>query len=75
VIEHRFFQSLSGDRRDWLKAKHHFSLNDADAGRRALRAWNDDEIAPNPGLPPAASMNVNGVQVARDGVATKDLGC
>jgi hypothetical protein len=32
VIEHRFFESLSTDQRDWLKAKRYFSLKDVDAG-------------------------------------------
>jgi hypothetical protein len=32
AIERRFFESLSTDQRDWLKAKRHFSLKDVDAG-------------------------------------------
>jgi hypothetical protein len=51
VIERRPFRSLSGDRCDWLQAKHHFSPADANSGRGPLRFWNDDEIAPNSGFP------------------------
>jgi redox-sensitive bicupin YhaK (pirin superfamily) len=67
VIEHRLFQSLSGDRSDWLQAKHHFSPADADSGRGALRIWNDDEIAPNSGFPPHAHANMEIITYVRDG--------
>jgi quercetin 2,3-dioxygenase len=70
VIEHRLFQSLSGDRSDWLQAKHHFSPADADSGRGALRIWNDDEIAPNSGFPPHAHANMEIITYVRDGAVS-----
>jgi redox-sensitive bicupin YhaK (pirin superfamily) len=70
VIERRLFQSLSGDRRDWLQAKHHFSPEDADSGWGALRIWNDDEIAPNSGFPPHAHANMEIITYVRDGAVS-----
>ena len=70
MIEHRSFQSLSGDRRDWLKAKHHFSFEDAGVGWGALRIWNDDEIAPNSGFPPHPHANMEIITYVRDGAGS-----
>jgi quercetin 2,3-dioxygenase len=70
VIERRLFHSLSGDRRVWLKAKHHFSPADANSGWGALRFWNDDEIAPNSGFPPHAHANMEIITYVRDGAVT-----
>jgi hypothetical protein len=58
LIEHRPFRSLSGDERDWLKAKHHFLFDNAADGWGALRMWNDDEIAPAGGFPLHAHVNM-----------------
>ena len=70
MIEPRLFHSLSGDRRVWLKAKHHFSPAEANSGWGALRFWNDDEIAPNSGFPPHAHANMEIITYVRDGAVT-----
>jgi quercetin 2,3-dioxygenase len=70
VIERRPFQSLSGDRCDWLQAKHHFSLADARSGWGALRIWNDDEIAPNGGFPLHSHANMEIITYVRDGAVS-----
>jgi redox-sensitive bicupin YhaK (pirin superfamily) len=70
VIERRPFHSLSGDRCDWLQARHHFSPEDADSGWGALRIWNDDEIAPNSGFPPHAHANMEIITYVRDGAVS-----
>ena len=70
MIERRFFQSLAGHQRDWLKAKHHFSIERADAGWGALRIWNDDEIAPNSGFPPHPHANMEIITYVRDGAVS-----
>jgi redox-sensitive bicupin YhaK (pirin superfamily) len=70
VIERRFYQSLAGYQRDWLKAKHHFSIERADRGWGALRIWNDDEIAPNSGFPPHPHANMEIITYVRDGAVS-----
>jgi redox-sensitive bicupin YhaK (pirin superfamily) len=74
VIEHRPFASLSGDERAWLSARHHISFANSqnEAPRRwgALRAWNDDEIAPNSGFPPHAHADMEIITYVREGVIT-----
>jgi redox-sensitive bicupin YhaK (pirin superfamily) len=70
VIERRPFHSLSGDRCDWLQAKHHFSAAHAETGWGALRIWNDDEIAPNSGFPPHTHANMEIITYVRDGAVS-----
>jgi quercetin 2,3-dioxygenase len=70
VIEPRPFQSLSGDRCDWLQAKHHFSPAQTASGWGALRIWNDDEIAPNSGFPPHSHANMEIITYVRDGAVS-----
>jgi hypothetical protein len=74
VIERRPFQKLAGDERSWLKAKHHISFADGPgAFNRSwgpLRAWNDDEIAPNSGFPLHAHANVEIITYVREGAVT-----
>jgi quercetin 2,3-dioxygenase len=67
LIERRAFESLSGHERDWLKAKHHFSLDDAAAGWGALCIWNDDEIAPTGGFPLHPHINMEIITYVREG--------
>ena len=69
MIERRPFLSLSGHRRDWLEAKHHFSAHAA-SGWGELRIWNDDEIAPNSGFPPHAHANMEIITYVRDGAVS-----
>ena len=70
MIERRPFHSLSGDRRDWLQAWHHFSPAHAGSGWGALRIWNDDEIAPNSGFPPHTHANMEIITYVRDGAVS-----
>lgn len=70
MIERRPFHSFSGERCDWLKARHHFSPADANSGWGALRFWNDDEIAPNGGFPPHAHANMEIITYVRDGAVS-----
>jgi quercetin 2,3-dioxygenase len=70
VIERRLFESLSGDRCDWLRARYHFSPTDAHAGWGALRIWNDDEIAPNSGFPPHTHANMEIITYVRGGAVS-----
>lgn len=70
MIERRPFHSLSGDRCDWLQAKHHFSPAHAGSGWGALRIWNDDEIAPNGGFPPHTHANMEIITYVRDGAVS-----
>jgi redox-sensitive bicupin YhaK (pirin superfamily) len=70
VIERRPFHSLSGDRCDWLQARHHFSPAHAGSGWGALRIWNDDEIAPNSGFPPHSHSNIEIITYVRDGAVS-----
>jgi hypothetical protein len=58
LIERRPFESLSGDERAWLKAKHHFLPDEVSDGWGALFMWNDDEIAPAGGFPPHSHVHM-----------------
>ncbi len=59
MIERRPFNELGGADHGWLKAKHHFSFagyyDPERMGHGSLRVWNDDEIAPQYGLPAASA--------------------
>src|ERR1700736_6229949 len=74
MIERRPFESLGGENHGWLDAKHHFSFanyHDPERmGGGALRVWNDDTIAPNPGFPahPHADMEI--ITYVREGAIT-----
>jgi quercetin 2,3-dioxygenase len=74
MIERRPFHDLSGQDIGWLKAKWHFSFDGSDGrirqGWRALRIWNDDEIAPDSGFPPHAHANMEIITYVREGVVT-----
>jgi redox-sensitive bicupin YhaK (pirin superfamily) len=72
MIEHRPYGSLSGDERSWLKARYHIAVGGTDGPRPwgALRAWNDDEIAPQSGFPPHAHANMEIITYVREGVIT-----
>jgi quercetin 2,3-dioxygenase len=80
MIERRPYLSLSGDERAWLKARHHISFARRAREPRdrwgALRAWNDDEIAPHSGFPTHAHANMEIITYVREGVITHqdDLG-
>ncbi len=74
MIEIRPYAALPGDERDWLKARHHVpfaaSLRAASGNWGALRAWNDDEIAPQKGFPPHPHAGMEIITYVREGVIT-----
>ena len=69
MIEHRPFDSLHAEERDWLQARHHILVNRPDSWG-ALCAWNDDEIAPNSGFPSHGHANMEIITYVRDGMIT-----
>jgi quercetin 2,3-dioxygenase len=80
MIERRPYASLGHVRRGWLDTKRHFSFAGyQDPGRMnwgALRAWNDDTIAPGAGFPPILHTDMEIITCVREGVITHedDLG-
>jgi quercetin 2,3-dioxygenase len=67
VIERRPFESLPGDERTWLKAKHHFLFGPSKEAWGALLIWNDDEIAPAGGFAPHSHADMEIVTYVRRG--------
>jgi redox-sensitive bicupin YhaK (pirin superfamily) len=65
MIEHKPYLSLHTAERDWLKARHHITRTWG-----TLRAWNDDEIAPNGGFPSHGHANMEIITYVRDGLIT-----
>ena len=77
MIERRPFAALGGADHGWLKAKHHFSFAryydpEAHGPWRALRVWNDDEIAPNTGFPPHPHADMEIITYVREGAITHE---
>jgi quercetin 2,3-dioxygenase len=76
VIQHRPLNTLSGDERRWLKARHHIAFTEAADGLLhswgALLAWNDDEIAPGAGFPPHFHADTEIITYVRDGAITHE---
>src|ERR1700739_640074 len=74
MIEIRPYAALCGVERYWLNACHHTplaaSLRAAPGHWGALRAWNDDEIAPQKGVPPHPHAGVEIITYVREGVIT-----
>jgi redox-sensitive bicupin YhaK (pirin superfamily) len=74
MIEIKPYTALSGDDRDWLKARCHIpvavSLRTVTGNWGALRAWNDDEIAPQSGFPPHSHASMEIITYVREGVIT-----
>lgn len=69
MIEHRPFDSLQAQERDWLKARHHILVDRPDSWG-ALCVWNDDEIAPNGGFPSHGHANMEIITYVREGLIT-----
>jgi quercetin 2,3-dioxygenase len=65
MIEHKPYLSLHAAERDWLKARHHITRTWG-----TLRAWNDDEIAPNGGFPSHGHANMEIITYVREGAIT-----
>ena len=76
MIGHHALHTLSGDERSWLRARHHIAFTDTSAGLLqswgALRAWNDDEIAPGTGFPPHSHVDMEIITYVRDGAITHE---
>ena len=74
MIDHKPYTSLPAYERDWLKARHHIAVLMQQPGVPdrwgALRAWNDDEIAPHSGFPPHPHANMEIITYVREGVIT-----
>lgn len=74
MIEHRPYDSLGGEKMDWLDTRHHFSFaNYRDPERLHwgnLRVWNDDIIAPGTGFPPHPHQNMEIITYVRKGAIT-----
>ena len=80
MVERRPLASLGHARRGWLDVKHHFSFAAYQDPERmnwgALRAWNDETIAPGSGFPPLLHADVEIITCVRQGALTHedDLG-
>jgi quercetin 2,3-dioxygenase len=74
MIKHRPFHKLQSEDLGWLRARRHLSCAASDdlsgSGWGALRAWNDDEIAPNAGFPLHTHANIEIITYVRDGAVT-----
>jgi redox-sensitive bicupin YhaK (pirin superfamily) len=76
MIDRRPYQSLGGGHHGWLITRHHFSFADYQEDERdswgALRAWNDNEIAPGAGFPAHPHADVDIITYIRHGAITHD---
>lgn len=76
MIEQRPYAALGGNDLDWLKARLHVSINGLGnpdhTGMRALRAWNDDEFAPQSGFPLHRHQDVEILTYVRQGAITHE---
>jgi redox-sensitive bicupin YhaK (pirin superfamily) len=71
MLQLRTWDTLGGGDHGWLKAKHHFAIdnqgNPAHAQLGSLVVWNDDEIAPRSGFPMHAHRDMEIVTYVREG--------
>ena len=79
MIERRPLASLGHAHRGWFDVTHHFSFagyQDPARMRWALRAWNDETLAPDSGFPPLLHTDVEIITCVCLGVLTHedDLG-
>lgn len=74
MISRKPYVALPGYENSWLKARHHIAISgerlEAPERWGALRAWNDDEIAPHSGFPPHPHANMEIITYVREGVIT-----
>lgn len=72
MLQLRTLETLGGGDYGWLKARHHFAVdergNPAHARLGSLVVWNDDEIAPHSGFPMHAHRDMEIVTYVREGV-------
>jgi quercetin 2,3-dioxygenase len=71
-LQLRTWDALGGADHGWLKARHHFAIDDrgnpAHARLGSLVVWNDDEIAPHSGFPMHAHRDLEIVTYVREGI-------
>jgi quercetin 2,3-dioxygenase len=76
MIEHRPYAALGGNDLDWLKARLHVDIGGLGKPEhtpiRALRAWNDDEFAPQSGFPLHRHQDVEILTYVRHGAITHE---
>jgi redox-sensitive bicupin YhaK (pirin superfamily) len=74
MIERRPFDELQREDLGWRKARRHFPLagldDPAPNGWGCMRAWNDEEIAPNAGFAMQTHANIEIVTFVREGAIT-----
>ena len=74
MIERRPFDHLPSEDLGWLKARRHFSSAAKDDISRSswgcMRAWNDEEIAPNSGFALQVHANIEIIIYVREGTVT-----
>jgi quercetin 2,3-dioxygenase len=74
MIERRPFAELPSENLGWLKARRHFSSAAQDGPSRSgwgcVRAWNDEEIAPNAGFALQVHANIEIITYVREGTVT-----
>jgi redox-sensitive bicupin YhaK (pirin superfamily) len=68
MIERRHFNALQREEAGWLKARRHFDAPQGGCG--CMRAWDDEEIAPNAGFALRTHMNVEIITYVREGTLT-----
>jgi redox-sensitive bicupin YhaK (pirin superfamily) len=74
MIERRPFDELPSQDLGWLKVWHHFSAapqgEPSRSGSGCMRAWNDEEIAPNASFALQVHANIEIVTYVREGTVT-----
>jgi hypothetical protein len=70
MIERRPLDALPKHDVGWLKAQRHLDLHQGSCGCGCMRAWYDEEIAPNSGFAPRTDMNVEIITYVREGAIT-----
>jgi redox-sensitive bicupin YhaK (pirin superfamily) len=72
MIERRPYDQLPREDLGWLKARRHFSAAGVGSSSSwgCLRAWNDEEIAPNAGFGLETHANVEIITYVREGTLT-----
>ncbi len=80
MLQLRPWNSLSGGDHGWLKARHHFAIDEHMASEHGplgcLVVWNDDEVAPGKGFPMHGHHDMEIVTYVSDGAVahTDDAG-
>jgi redox-sensitive bicupin YhaK (pirin superfamily) len=69
MIERRPYDKLQSEDLGWLKARHHL-FADGLSSWGCMRAWNDEEIAPNAGFRLETHANIEIITYVREGTLT-----